>query len=176
MPEDTTTTDATSTTTDERPDDIEKMRAALTKANDEAKKYRHEANEAKTLRTQLEQLQQQTMTDTEKAVAAAKAEGRQEALSTANERLVRAEVRAAAGSKLADPSDAAALLGDLSRFVDKDGEVDDKAISRAIDDLVKAKPYLGAAARNRGSADGGSRSAPDSEESMDTLIRNRMRR
>ena len=84
----------------------------------------------------------------EKAVERAKADadkaGRQDERSKADARIVRAEVKAAAGTKLADPEDAVRLL-DLGQFkVDDDGEVDGKAIAQAIDDLVKTKPYLAA--------------------------------
>ena len=87
------------------------------------------------------------MSDTEKAVAAAKAEGRTEALSAVNGRILRAEVKAAAAGKLADPEDACSML-DLDAFkVGDDGNVDTKAIVKAIDDLVKAKPYLASGAK-----------------------------
>lgn len=77
----------------------------------------------------------------EKAIEAAKKAGRDEVLAEVNGKLVRSEIRAAAAGKVSDPEDAVTLLGDLDRFVVK-GEVDTKAISTAIDELVKAKPYL----------------------------------
>lgn len=82
-----------------------------------------------------------------------------EALKAANERIVRAEVKAAAGGKLADPADAVRFL-DLSTFdVDDDGNVDAEQVADAIADLLKTKPYLAAATATRwqGSADGGAR-------------------
>ncbi|MEV7358279.1 hypothetical protein [Kitasatospora sp. NPDC091276] len=57
--------------------------------------------------------------------------------------LVRAEVRAAAAGKLRDASDALALL-DLSALAGPGGEIDGKAVSAALDELIKAKPYLAA--------------------------------
>jgi hypothetical protein len=66
------------------------------------------------------------------------------ATNRANERILRAEVKAAAGGKLADPADAVRLL-DLSQFeLDSDGDVDEDEIAEAIDDLLKKKPYLAA--------------------------------
>src|SRR5699024_6854796 len=66
------------------------------------------------------------------------------ALNKANERILKAEVRANAAAKLADPADALRFI-DLSEFeVGSDGEVDAGAISAAIDDLLKSKPYLAA--------------------------------
>lgn len=66
---------------------------------------------------------------------------------SANQKILRAEVRAAAAGKLADPSDAPKFL-DLDQFeVGEDGDVDQDEIADAIDDLLKDKPYL-AAKRN----------------------------
>lgn len=82
-----------------------------------------------------------------------------EATRQANDRIIRSEVKAAAAGKLADPADAIRLL-DLTQFeVGDDGEVDEDAITEAIDDLVKKKPYLAAQGGRRfqGSGDGGHR-------------------
>lgn len=85
------------------------------------------------------------------------------ALARVNERLVKAEVRAAAAGKLADPADAHRFL-DLSQFeVDDDGNVDADEVADAIDDLLKSKPYLAAQGgttpkpRFQGTADSGAR-------------------
>lgn len=113
-------------------------------------------------REELDALKKATQTDAEKAIEEAKAAGRSEALAEATSRLVRAEIKAAAGGKAADPGDIPALLGDLTRFADKKGEVDTKAISSAIDDLLKAKPYLAANAPGTkpGSLPGGGKPPP----------------
>ncbi|WP_030322846.1 MULTISPECIES: hypothetical protein [Streptomyces] len=79
------------------------------------------------------------------------------ALSKANTRILRAEVKAAAAGKLADPADAYKFL-DLETFeVDDDGNVDSDEIAEAIDELIKTKPYLAAATAKRfqGTGDGG---------------------
>lgn len=66
------------------------------------------------------------------------------ALAKANARIVRAEVRAAAATRLADPADALNFL-DLDAFeVDDDGDVDQDEIAEAIADLLARKPYLAA--------------------------------
>lgn len=87
----------------------------------------------------------------------------QTAMVRVNERIVRAEVRAAAAGKLADPADAYRFL-DLSQFeVDDDGNVDGDEVSDAIEDLLKSKPYLAAQGggttkpRFQGTADSGAR-------------------
>lgn len=106
------------------------------------------------LETERDALKARSQTDAEKAIDAAKKEGATEATTAANKRIVRSEIRAAAGGKVSDPEDAAALLGDLDRFIVK-GEVDSKAISAAIDELVKAKPYLAPAGKAKPLPGGG---------------------
>lgn len=66
------------------------------------------------------------------------------ALAKANARIVKAEVRAAAGGKLTDPLDALNFI-DLDQFeVDENGDVDQGEIADAIADLLDQKPYLAA--------------------------------
>lgn len=67
-----------------------------------------------------------------------------EALAKANARIVRAEIKAAAAGKLADPADALTFLSADDFEVDDDGDVDAGEIAAAIDDLVRRKPYLAA--------------------------------
>lgn len=80
------------------------------------------------------------------------------ATAAANTRILKAEIRAAAAKKLADPRDALRFL-DLEQFeVDADGEVDADEIADAIETLIKSKPYLAAAParpRFQGTGDGG---------------------
>ncbi|PWG08770.1 hypothetical protein DF268_35975 [Streptomyces sp. V2] len=80
-----------------------------------------------------------------------------DALTKANGRILRAEVRAAAKGRLNDPKDALTFL-DLDQFeVGEDGEIDPEEIEEAITDLLKNKPYLAAATAKRfqGTGDGG---------------------
>lgn len=114
-----------------------------------------ERSARKQLQSELEQLRQASMSETEKAIAQAKAEGRESALKEIGDRIVRAEVKAAATGKLADPDDAIHLL-DMAGLVQADGTVDSKAVSSAIDALVAAKPYL-SAMPGAGSGEGGPR-------------------
>lgn len=121
-------------------------------------------------------LRDEHATDAEKAVAAAREEGRREALGQVAGRMVEAEVRAAAAGKLADPADAIRLL-DLTGFVDDAGEIDAKAIVAAVDELVTAKPYLAAnAAKSNGTAAAsaapqGTRPGPALEGDGDAFLR-----
>lgn len=93
------------------------------------------------------------------------------ALSKANNRIVRSEVKAAAKGVLADPQDAFRFI-DLDQFeVDDDGDVDEDEIAAAIADLVEKKPYLAAQGGKRfqGTAGGGARqskSAPTLDEQI----------
>lgn len=125
---------------------------------------------------ELTRIRENGMSEQEKAVEAARREARAEATKAFNTRLLQAEVRATAAGKLADPEDAIRFL-DLDEFaVDDDGKTDQKAITKALDELVKAKPYLAASAtRPTGDADQGARGAP-AASSMNDLIRNAIRR
>ncbi|AGK78629.1 hypothetical protein SFUL_3711 [Streptomyces microflavus DSM 40593] len=73
---------------------------------------------------------------------ALKKELREELTAESNARIVRAEVKAAAAGKLADPADAPRYI-DLSKIkVGDDGEPDAKQIKKAIEELLKERPYL----------------------------------
>jgi hypothetical protein len=131
------------------------------KALDEMKaKWKAAEAEAKTEREQRAALQAQVEGKEAEHKASQEVQRvKDEALAAANERILKAEVRAAAAGKLTDPADALRFL-DLSALeVGADGEVDGKAVASAIEDLVKNKPYLAAqgGTRFQGSADGGTR-------------------
>ncbi|GAB3125908.1 hypothetical protein [Glaciibacter psychrotolerans] len=93
----------------------------------------------------------------EQALETARAEARAEANKTANGRIVKVELRAAAKGKLADPADALAFLNLDDFDVNEDGEVDSAALDDAIDDLLARKPHLaaGGARKFEGSGDQG---------------------
>jgi hypothetical protein len=169
-----TSADTTNDTSTDTSDADQQLGDAGKAALDRERSARRDAErQAKAAQRELEQLRQQSMSDAEKAVAKAKEEGKAEALTTANGRLVKAEVRVAAAGKI-DPALAVRLL-DLEQFkVDDDGEVDNKAIARAIDQLLKEHPNLAANGRPGGSADGGPRGGPGPMD-MNALIRSRMR-
>jgi hypothetical protein len=93
---------------------------------------------------QVTKLRNAQMSDHEKAIDAARAEGRTEAVKAAGLKLAAAEFRAAAAGKLADPGAALALL-DLSQFVKDDGEVDTASLSDVVGKLVAQLPPPAAA-------------------------------
>jgi hypothetical protein len=135
-------------------------RAALKKERDARKAADRQLRD---LRKEFDDFKaaQQAQKDGDDAAAAAEQARRDAetaALAKANARILAAEVRAAAAGKLADPADAARYL-DMSEFeVGDDGTVDSDAISEAISDLIKRKPYLAAKATGfQGTGDGGAR-------------------
>ena len=100
--------------------------------------------EAADLRAQLEELEAERMSESDKALEAAKAEGRTEAMAAVNQRLLAAEIRAAAASRV-DPEwvpDVERLLDLDDDVVSDDGTVDTKAIESAIDSMVEQRPAL----------------------------------
>ena len=100
-------------------------------------------------------------------------QAREEATRTLGQAAVRAEVKAQATGRLADPADATAFL-DLTKFdVTDDGDVDEQAITKAIDDLLERKPHLAAQGGDRwqGGSDGGPRKDPPKPEPKPGLDR-----
>lgn len=134
---------------------LDAMKAERNEAKAEAKRL---ADESAALRAQIEGR------EAEHAATLAAQAVKDEALSAANQRILKAEVRAQAASKLNDPKDALLYL-DLSGFeVGEDGEVDGDAVAAAIDKLITDKPYLAAqGARFKGEADGGARKEPPAD-------------
>jgi hypothetical protein len=79
------------------------------------------------------------MSEAEKAVAAARAEGRAEAQREASLRLAAAEFRAAAAGRIANVDAALGVL-DLAKLVDANGEPDSKAIAKLVEQLAAVPP------------------------------------
>ncbi len=143
----------------------DKGKQALDRMKAERNTARDQLNAFKNLGLTPEKLQELIGKSAEDAKAAEDARTKRDAESAAlvkaNERLVRAEIKAAASGKLTNPALAIRLL-DLSSFdVDDDGEVDATAIAAAIDELITKEPYLasvqGETKRFQGGADSGTR-------------------
>lgn len=114
-------------------------------------KWRTERDKRKALEDQL------AAAAADDEAATARREAEQAALAKANQRIIRAEVKAAAKGVLADPADAYKFL-DLDQFeVDENGDLDSEEVTEAINELIKSKPYLAAATAKRfqGTGDGG---------------------
>jgi len=107
---------------------------------------------------EFDQLAEQSKTDAEKAVEAARKEGFTEAQLKASDRYLKTKVHALAAKDFADPADAVRLL-DLAKYKpDDDGEFDDDAIKADLAETLTAKPYLAAQPSGfQGSGGGGPR-------------------
>lgn len=81
--------------------------------------------------------------------AASRAEQAEQRAQQLIDRTVKAEIRAAAASSFADPSDAAAFL-DTTAYVGEDGDVDADKIKADLADLLKRKPHLGKTPERKG--------------------------
>lgn len=151
-----TATETTATTEGEKA-----LGDAGKKALDAMKAERNTArDELRGLRAEFDAFKAQSEGKAAEHQAAVEAQRvKDEALAAANDRILKAEVRALAAGKLADPQDALRFLN-LSEFeVGSDGEIDGAVIGAAISDLIQSKPYLAAQGEKRfqGGADGGAR-------------------
>lgn len=108
----------------------------------EARKWEKTAKENKNAAARLAKLEQQHMTEQEKAVAKAKAEGATEAVKKLAVKLAAAEFKAAAAAAGADVSGVADWIS-YDKFLDEDGEVDEKAIAKAVKGLPKTSAPRG---------------------------------
>ena len=132
------TDDATSTDDlgDKGADALRKEREARRKADAEVRRLRAAEQE-------LTALREQGATAQERAIAEARREAAAEATTAANERILRAEARAIAGSlQFHDPAQAVRLLDLGSHLVSDQGDVDDDAVRGLLNDLAKESPYL----------------------------------
>lgn len=93
----------------------------------------------------------------EQALELARREAAAEATTKANDRIVRAEIRAAAATRVKNPALAVKLIDSSAIEVDDDGEVDADALASAIDTLLADYPELAATAPGFGSADQGAK-------------------
>lgn len=115
-------------------------------------------DDLKTKATEYDKALDAARTDQEKAVEAAKAEGRTEALTVANTRLIGAEARAlAAEAKFRNPALAVKAISLNGVKVNDDGSVDADAIKARLKELSDAEPYL---------VDDGKKPAPKSDKSQ----------
>ena len=132
----TTTEPTPSTPPDPDPD------AGAKKALDAERKARRDAElAAKKLEAELADLRKSQMSDQEKALADARQEGETAAETRLRARLVAAEVRALATGKTIDPDLVATLIDPASLKWDGD-QIDPESVTKAIDKIIAAKPYL----------------------------------
>ena len=155
-----TTTDTDDTDQDDgKPDKGEPdWKAEAEKWKAHARKHENAAKVNSKAATELEQLRQSSMSETEKAVAKAKAEGRTEAVAELAVGRAEDAIRFSVGDRIpsAELDD---LLSDLNltRFVKEDGAIDRDKVKNYVDRIVpkgRKAPDLGQGARG-GSNDGG---------------------
>lgn len=145
---------------------IDRMKAEKKAAEKSARDSKAEAD---TLRAQLAAKDKPAE---EIALDNARKEGETAATQAANARIIKSELKAAAATKLANPLDALAFIDTSDFEVDKNGDVDSDALNEAIDDLLKARPYL-ASGRPQpflGTGDGGAKPEPKPAASLDEQI------
>jgi hypothetical protein len=138
--------------------DTTDWKAEAEKWQTHARKHEDRAKANSAAAKELEQLRQQSMTDQEKAVAAAVAEARTATLREVGTKLVAAELRVATAGRGLDVD--ALLEGvDPSRFIDDEGEPDRASIAKWVDriappdpDGTPRVPDLGQGARSNGEA------------------------
>lgn len=150
----------------------DKGRAAIDALRAEKREERKRRVAAEARVAELEALASKPTETDGPDLEAIRAEGRAEATAKANERLLRAEIKAAATGKFADPTDPLAFL-DLSQFeIDPDGNVNDDEIADALSDLLKKKPQLAVrdGKRFQGSGDGGARDGSDVRSDLHAQI------
>lgn len=143
---------------------LARMKAERKVANDRARKAEQELA-AERAKAEGKEAEHQASLEAQKV--------RDEALAVANTRILKAEIRAAAAQKLADPQDALRFI-DLSEFeVGSDGEVDAEAIAKAVADLIEKKPYLATQGGKRfeGSADAGVRNGAKPSQLTDADVK-----
>ncbi|MET7752316.1 MULTISPECIES: hypothetical protein [Actinomycetes] len=134
-PEGTTATDTTSDA--ELP---EWAREKIAKANREAANLRKRLKEAEPAITAAQAAKDAQMTELDKAnERLTAADQRAEKF---RDRAIRGEAKALAAD-FANPDVAVRLLGDLTGYVDDDGEIDTARIKSDLTNLLKTDPYLG---------------------------------
>jgi hypothetical protein len=97
-------------------------------------------------------------------------EAREAATKVANERVQRAELKAAAKGRLVDPTEALLNIDPTQFTVDENGDIDSDALNQAITALLEKKPYLAAPSNPfKGGGDGGATPPPKPADSVDQL-------
>jgi hypothetical protein len=130
--------------TDESVDWQDKFEGQRKVNRDLERKYREASDASAALQAKL---------DGREAEYAAEVEKRK----SQTEATLRAELKAAAKGKLADPADASLFINLHDFEVSDSGDVDSDALTAAIDDLITRKPHLAASKSRRfeGDADAG---------------------
>lgn len=116
-----------------------------------SREWEKRAKDNKGAAEKLQKLEAASMSETEKAVAAAKAEGAAEVQRAYGLRLAAAELKAAAAAQGVNLDDLGDLI-DVSRLLGEDGEVDPKAVKAAVARFAKLAPKPGPSGGDFGGA------------------------
>lgn len=161
MPDTDASTDAPTSATDADADkaagDSTDWKAEAEKWQSLARKHEDRAKANAGAAKELDEFRRQSMSEQERAIEAARAEGRAEAAAQLGGRLAEAEFRAVAAGRMSDDQLSTLLEGvNLARFVGENGEIDRAAVARFVDGIapkqqdepkVPAFPDLGQGAR-----------------------------
>jgi hypothetical protein len=115
--------------------------AEVAKWKDLARKHEERAKANVKAAQELEQLKAQSLSENEKAIEAAKAEGRTEAETRLRERIIAAEVKAKAAAVSSDPA-LVAMLIDRQSLKWNDDDLDEESLDKAIARVLKERPIL----------------------------------
>lgn len=153
--------------------DPEALGEAGTRALAAERKRANEAEKsAKALQSRLDELENASKSETDKAIAQARKEGATEALAKANERVRRSEVRAALTAAGVNPAvlDLASRADEFAALkVDDDGEVE--GLTEAVEAFRKTMPDLFKVAPRPDFGGGPRGTTPTSAPSMNELLR-----
>jgi hypothetical protein len=133
-----------------------------------AKKWEKLAKQNKNATEKLAKLEAAAMSEQEKAVAAAKAEGHAEAMKAAGTRLAAAELKSAAKDKGLNLAKVQEFLK-VDAFVDENGDVDSKAIEKAVAAFAEVAPPA-APGKSGAPLPGGSGSRPNTTTSLNAAV------
>lgn len=139
------------------------------------KRWKEHSKRANAAEAELAKLKEASQSEQDKAIAAARKEATEQATAGFQDKIVRAEIRAQAAGKFADPDDAVRLLDldDLEVF-DSEGEVQLGILSKALDALLERKPHLRAGHQAQSvDVDAGKGAGPTSGD-MNDQIRQRV--
>lgn len=127
-------TDAADSTID-TVDDVDALREEVAKWKAQARKHEDRAKANMTASKELESLRQQTMTETERAIAEASAQAVAETTRRYTSGIVAAEIRAAAAGRDIDVTTLLEAV-DPTAFVGDSGEVDTAAVAAWVSRLA----------------------------------------
>lgn len=126
--------EATSTSTDAEQEapSLEDLQAELDRWKADARKHEKRARENAAASRELQKLQEQNQTESERLAAEAERRGYSKAKVEMSERLAAASIKTALAGLVEDPT---VIVDDLNlaRYIDEDGEVDESAVKTLKD-------------------------------------------